>query len=48
VLERIQGNRPRGRPRIGMINDLKEESYARMKRRAEGRVAWRICLRAEK
>jgi len=37
VLERImKGNRPRGRPRISMIDDLKE--YVRMKRRAEDRV----------
>jgi hypothetical protein len=38
VLEgRMEGKRPRGRPRMGMIDDLKEGSYACMKRRAEDR-----------
>ena len=42
VLEgRMEGKRPRGRPRFGMIDDLKEGSYVKMKRRAEDRVAWR-------
>ena len=53
VLEgRMEGKRPRGRPRIGMIDDLKEGSYATMKRRAEDREGWRVwlpgtCRRAE-
>ena len=53
VLEgRMLGKRPRGRPRRGMIDDLMEGSFVKMKRRAEGRKEWRewvpgICLRAE-
>jgi len=39
---RMEGKRPRGRRRIGMIDDLKEGSYGEMKRRAEDRVGWRI------
>jgi len=31
----------RGRPRMGMIDDLVEESYGVMKRRAENRDDWR-------
>jgi len=47
----MEGKRPR-RPMIGMIDNLKEESYVRIKRKAEDKVAWRssmpkICLRAE-
>ena len=42
----------RGRPRLGMISDLKEGSYVEMKRRAEDREAWRswvprTCMKAE-
>jgi len=33
----MQGKRPRRRPRIGMLNELKEGSYGQMKRRAENR-----------
>jgi len=45
VLEgRMEGKRPRGRPRFVMIDDLKEESYVKMKRRAEDRVAWRCWM----
>ena len=53
VLEgRMEGQRPRGRPRMGMIDDIKEGSYVKMKRRAENRAEWRTwmprtCLRAE-
>jgi len=32
----------RGRPRMGMIDDLVEESYGVMKRKAENRDNWRI------
>jgi len=36
VLEgRMEGKRPRGRPRFGMIDDLKEGSYVKMKRTVE-------------
>jgi len=42
VLEgRMEGMRPRGRPMFGIIDDLKEGSYVKIKRRAEDRVAWR-------
>jgi len=45
VLEgRMEGKRPRGRLRFGMIDDLKEGSYVKMKRRAEDRVAWRCWM----
>jgi hypothetical protein len=38
VLEgRMVGKKPRGRPRMSMIDDLKEGSYTEMKRRAEDR-----------
>jgi len=36
----MEGNRPRGRPRFWMIDDLKEGSYVKMKMRVEDRVAW--------
>jgi Reverse transcriptase (RNA-dependent DNA polymerase) len=39
---RMEGKRSRGRPRIGMLDELKEGSYANMKRRAEDRAKWRI------
>ena len=35
--ERMEGKRTRGRPRMGMIDDLMEGTYAEMKRRAENR-----------
>jgi hypothetical protein len=38
---RMEGKRPRGRPRMGMIDDLKGGSYVNMKRRAEDRDDWR-------
>jgi hypothetical protein len=49
---RMEGKRGRGRPRMGMISELKESSYVDMKRRAEDREEWRTwvprtCLRAE-
>ena len=44
--------RPRGRPRIGMLEELKEGSFEKMKRRAENREEWRswvprTCRKAE-
>jgi len=39
---KLQGKRPRGRPRIGMLNELKEGSYRQMKRRAEDRGGWKM------
>lgn len=53
VLEgRMEGKRCRGRRRIGMLDELIEESYDEMKRRAQNRHAWkcwlpRTCLGAE-
>jgi hypothetical protein len=38
---RMLGKKPRGRPRFGMLEELKEGSYACMKRRAENRQVWR-------
>lgn len=38
---KMVGKRPRGRPRIGMLNELIEDSYGNMKRRAENRQEWR-------
>ena len=39
-----EGKRHRGRPMLGMIDDLKEGSYESMKRRAEDRERWRVWL----
>jgi len=36
--------RPRGRPRFGMIDNLKEGSYVKLERRVEDRVAWRCWM----
>jgi hypothetical protein len=53
VLEgRMEGKRPRGRKRIGMFDELMEDSYVDMKRRAENRAEWRVwvprtCRKAE-
>ena len=45
VLEgRMEGKRKRGRPRIGMLDELKEGSYVKMKRRAEDREKWKIWM----
>ena len=49
---RMEGRRGRGRPRTGMLDDLKETSYVNMKRRAEDREAWKVwvprtCRKAE-
>lgn len=41
---RMEGKRARGRPRKGMIDDLKEGSYVHMKRRAEDRQKWRVWM----
>ena len=37
----MMGKRPRGRPIAGMMDELMEGSYVKMKRRAEGREEWR-------
>ena len=41
---RIDGRRPRGRKRIGMISELKEDGHANMKRRADNREVWRSWM----
>lgn len=41
---RMEGRRPRGRRRIGMIDDLTKGSYVVMKRRAEDREKWRCWM----
>ena len=44
VLEgRMERKRPMGRPRMGMIDDVLDETYGDMKRKAENRESWRIC-----
>ena len=40
----MEGKRQRGRPRLEMIDDLKEGSYENMKRRTEDRERWRVWL----
>src|SRR6476469_4443112 len=53
VLEgRMEGKKPRGRPRMGMIDDVLDETYGDMKRKAKNREKWRMwkprtCLWAE-
>jgi hypothetical protein len=49
---RMDGRRPRGRPRMSMLEELKEGSYQFMKRRAQDRQEWRCwsprtCREAE-
>ena len=38
----MEGKRPGGRPRIGMIDDVLDEIYGDMKRKAENLGNWRI------
>jgi Reverse transcriptase (RNA-dependent DNA polymerase) len=41
---RMEGKKMRGRPRMGMIDDLKEGSYTEMKRSTEDREKWRAWM----
>jgi len=41
---KMQSKRPRGKPRIGMLNELKEGSSGQMKRRAEDRGRWKCWI----
>ena len=38
---RMEGKRARGRPRLGMLDEIKLGSYVDMKRRKEDRVGWK-------
>jgi hypothetical protein len=38
---RMEGKRPKGRPRMGMIDDTMMGSYEHMKRKALDRERWR-------
>ena len=41
---KMDGKRSRGRPRIGMLDELKEGSYQQRKRRADNRSEWRCYV----
>ena len=41
---RMEGKRPKGRPRMGMIDDIMMGSYEHMKRRALDREGWRVWV----
>ena len=41
---RMEGKRSRGRPRLGMLDDLITHSYVDMKRKAEDRIMWRSYM----
>src|ERR1044071_8145793 len=41
---RMEGKRIRGRPRLGMLDDLITHSYADMKRKIEDREKWRSYM----
>ena len=44
IEDRIDGRRPKGRKRVGMRSELKEDGYANMKRRADNREIWRSWM----
>jgi hypothetical protein len=41
---KMEGKKPRGRPRLGMLTGLKEGSFVDMKRRAENRWQWKCWV----
>ena len=41
---RMEGSKPRGRPRLGMLDDLITASYVDMKRKAEDREGWKSYM----
>ena len=41
---RMEGSKPRGRPRLGMLDDLITVLYVDMKRKAEDRVGWKSYM----
>ena len=41
---RMEGRRPRGRPRKGMLDEIMTSSYVEMKRRAEDREGWKSYI----
>ena len=41
----INGNRRKGRPRTGILNEIQEDTYMKMKRRTEDRKEWKKWTR---
>jgi hypothetical protein len=41
---RMEGSKPRGRPRMGMLDDLITRSYVDMKRKTEDREGWKSYM----
>ena len=44
IEERMEGKRPKGRLRMGMIDDTMMGSYEYMKRRGLDREGWRVWM----
>ena len=44
IEEKMDGKRSRERPRIGMLDELREGSYQQMKRGAGNHSEWRCCV----
>src|SRR5437899_95157 len=41
---RMEGSKPRGRPRLGMLDDLITVSYVSLKRKTENREGWKSYM----
>jgi hypothetical protein len=41
---RMEGQRPRGRPRVGMLDDLKRDTYSEMRKALENRRLWKSWM----